>query len=147
MVRDIEEKCGHTDWHSNVFHLWLYRHCSELPRRQHTHTHSYIFLFSNSSAIAPLRYFLPSFSPSRTLMAAASASFAGSAAVAFKSNRISNNSAITSGGRIVSFYGKNASSVQLQRSLSYSQCGSKLSLSSSGMVSWFHTFVSIKLRS
>ncbi|KAJ0881675.1 putative 3-oxoacyl-[acyl-carrier-protein] reductase [Helianthus annuus] len=59
------------------------------------------------------------------MAAAASASFTGSV---FKSNRISTNSA---GVRTVAFNGKTASSVQLQRSLSYSQCRSKVSLASS----------------
>ncbi|KAJ0666170.1 putative 3-oxoacyl-[acyl-carrier-protein] reductase [Helianthus annuus] len=64
-------------------------------------------------------------------MAAASASFTGSV---FKSNRISTNSAISAGVRTVAFNGKTASSVQLlQRSLSYSQCRSKVSLASSGV--------------
>ncbi|KAJ0630923.1 hypothetical protein HanOQP8_Chr17g0643661 [Helianthus annuus] len=65
-------------------------------------------------------------------MAAASASFTGSV---FKSNRISTNSAISAGVRTVAFNGKTASSVQLlQRSLSYSQCRSKVSLASSGFM-------------
>ncbi|KAJ0515548.1 hypothetical protein HanRHA438_Chr10g0478651 [Helianthus annuus] len=62
-------------------------------------------------------------------MAAASASFTGSV---FKSNRISTNSAISAGVRTVAFNANTASSVQLQRSLSYSQCRSKVSLASSG---------------
>ncbi|KAJ0427673.1 hypothetical protein HanHA300_Chr17g0637721 [Helianthus annuus] len=65
------------------------------------------------------------------MAAAASASFTGSV---FKSNRISTNSAISAGVRTVAFNGKTASSVQLQRSLSYSQCRSKVSLASSGFM-------------
>ncbi|KAI3698348.1 hypothetical protein L2E82_41834 [Cichorium intybus] len=60
---------------------------------------------------------------------AASASFAGSAVAAFKSTGISDKS---DHGR-VSFFRKNASSVQLQRSFSYSQCRSKTSFASSGI--------------
>ncbi|KAJ9549353.1 hypothetical protein OSB04_021896 [Centaurea solstitialis] len=58
---------------------------------------------------------------------AASASFAA----ALNSTGISQKSGITSADRSVSFFGKNASSVQLRRSVNYSQCRSKVSFASS----------------
>uniref|UniRef100_UPI001CB90BAF 3-oxoacyl-[acyl-carrier-protein] reductase 4 n=1 Tax=Erigeron canadensis TaxID=72917 RepID=UPI001CB90BAF len=54
----------------------------------------------------------------------AAAAFAGSAAVGFKSSACD---------RRVSFLGRHTSSVQLPRCFNYSQCGSKLSFSSSGV--------------
>ncbi|KAI3728553.1 hypothetical protein L6452_17190 [Arctium lappa] len=120
-----------------VFHLRLYRHCLSFQEKTLSSASSYktkaiILLRSNSFVATPKIASILSVSVFRTLMAA-SASFAGSAVVAFKSTGISEKSGITCGDRRVSFFGKNVSSIQLPRSVNYSQCRSRVSFASSGV--------------